>query len=87
MGVMDVLRPLVLISGATVGLATFAAPAVAATTGHAQTVNVVCSSSGFTTDGNALQGQITEVTQFYAVSGIACKLYDGNGALLYDPSA
>lgn len=82
------LRQFVLVSGATVGLASFATPAVAASTGHTQTINVVCSSSGFTTDGNALQGQIAEVTQFYGASGIACKLYDGaSGALLYDPSA
>ena len=84
---MGALRKFVLLSGATVGLALLATPAVAATTGHTQTINVVCSSSGFTTDGNALQGQIAEVTQFYATSGIACKLYDGTtGALLYDPA-
>lgn len=85
---MRLLRRSALLSATTVGLASLATPAVAATTGHTQTIDVVCSSSGFTTDANALQGQIAEVTRFYAASGIACKLYDGTtGALLYDPSA
>jgi len=65
-----------------------ASPSSATTTGHRSTADVVCSSSGFTVDANALQGQITEVTAFYGASGIVCKLYDGeSGQLLYDPSA
>ena len=63
-------------------------PAPAATTGHSSTVQVECSSSGFTVDANALKGQMTEVTAFYKASGIVCRLYDGtSGALLFDPSA
>ena len=84
---MGVLRQFVLLSGTTAGLVCIATPAVAASTAHTETINVVCSTSGFTTDGNALQGQIAEVTRFYAASGIACQLRDGTSReLLYDPS-
>lgn len=84
---MGALRKIVLLSALSLGLASLATPAVAATRAHAQTINVVCSSSGFTTDGNALRGQITEVSRFFAATGIACRLYDGTTReLLYDPS-
>lgn len=74
-------------AGASIVLMT-ASPSSAATTGHSSTVDVVCSSSGFSVDANALQGQIREVTAFYGASGIVCRLFDGeSGALLYDPSA
>lgn len=65
-----------------------ASPSWAATTGHSSTVDVVCSSSGFSVDANALQGQISEVKAFYTAWGIVCRLIDGeSGVLLYDPSA
>ena len=69
-------------------LAAGALPAFAGTTAHSSTINVVCSSSGFTVDTNAFEGQKTEVTAFYKATGIVCRLFDGaSGALLYDPSA
>ena len=69
-------------------LAMTASPSSAASTGHSTLVEVVCSSSGFTVDANALRGQIKEVTAFYGATGIACSLYDSEtGALLFDPTA
>ncbi len=69
-------------------LAAGALPSFADTTAHSSTINVVCSSSGFTVDTNAFAGQKTEVTAFYKASGIVCRLFDGaSGDLLYDPSA
>jgi hypothetical protein len=69
-------------------LGTCASLASAATTGHTQTIEVRCTSSGFVTDANAFEGQKTEVTAFFKATGIACRIYDGEtGKLLYDPSA
>lgn len=77
-----------LVVGVALTVAMTASPSSAVTTRHSSTVDVVCSSSGFAVDANALQGQIQEVTAFYEASGIVCRLYDGeSGELLYDPSA
>jgi hypothetical protein len=83
------LRLVGLFVGIAMLLGAWALPALAdTTTGHISTINVVCTSSGFTVDTNAFEGQKTEVTAFYNATGIVCRLYDGaTGALLFDPSA
>jgi hypothetical protein len=79
-------RHLALVLGVTLS-AICGSPAVAAT-GHSETIEVRCTSSGFITDANAFQGQRVEVTAFYRATGILCRIYDGDtGELLYDPSA
>lgn len=84
---MNKLRPVVLLFAVSMLLGAAASPALAATTAHSTTIRVTCSSSSFTVDANAFQGQKTEVTAFYNATGITCRLFDGaSGALLYDPS-
>ena len=69
-------------------IATQASLAAAATTGHSETIEVRCTSSGFIADANAFNGQKVEVTAFYKATGIVCRIFDGEtGELLYDPSA
>jgi hypothetical protein len=81
------MRHLALVLGVALS-AICGSPAMAATTGHSETIEVRCTSSGFITDANALQGQRAEVTAFYRATGILCRIYDGEtGELLYDPSA
>ena len=86
---MRTLRLIGLFVGIAMLLGAWCLPALAdATTAHSSTINVVCSSSGFTVDTNAFEGQKTEVTAFYNATGIVCRLYDGaTGTLLFDPSA
>lgn len=81
------MRHLALVLGVALS-AMCSSPAMAATTGHSETIEVRCTSSGFITDANAFQGQRVEVTAFYRATGILCRIYDGEtGELLYDPSA
>ena len=69
-------------------IATHGSPAIAAPTGHNETIEVRCTASGFVTDANAFHGQRVEVTAFYRATGTVCRIYDGEtGELLYDPSA
>ena len=86
---MRTLRLIGLLVGIATLLGAWALPALAdTTTAHSSTINIVCTSSGFTVDTNAFEGQKTEVRAFYNATGIVCRLYDGaTGALLFDPSA
>jgi hypothetical protein len=81
------MRQLVLVLGVAFS-AICGSPGIAATTGHSETIEVRCTSSGFITDANAFHGQRVEVTAFYRATGTVCRIYDGEtGELLYDPSA
>jgi hypothetical protein len=81
------MRHLALVLGVALS-AICGSPAIAATTGHSETIEVRCTASGFVTDANAFHGQRVEVTAFYRATGIVCRIYDGEtGELLYDPAA